>query len=152
MRGGGPERCMPNRRRLRPNEDGVLKKGCAVTNERCPNCGGTAARIFHHVPGVPVNSCLLFANRERARSLPSGDIDLAYCPDCTFIFNASWRPELTVYSDLYEETQAFSATFNAFHQQLAEELVGRYDLSGKEIVEIGCGKGEFLTLLCELGG
>jgi hypothetical protein len=123
-----------------------------VSNEKCPNCGGTAARIFHRVPGVPVNSCLMFTERRRARSLPSGDIELAYCPDCTFVFNAAWRPELTVYSDLYEETQGFSATFNAFHRQLAEELVGRYDLSGKEIVEIGCGKGEFLTLLCELGG
>jgi SAM-dependent methyltransferase len=152
MHGGAPQRRPSSRLRRRPSEDDVLKKGCAVTKEKCPNCGGTAARIFHHVRGVPVNSCLMFTDRERARSVPSGDIDLAYCPDCTFIFNAAWRPELTVYSDLYEETQGFSATFNAFHRQLAEELVGRYDLSGKKIVEIGCGKGEFLTLLCELGG
>ena len=148
-----PSGAPSNRPRLRPNRDGgPEEKGFAVTNERCPNCGGGAAYVFHHVPGVPVNSCLLFADRERAQGLPSGDIDLAYCPDCSFIFNAAWRPALTVYSDLYEETQGFSPTFNAFHHQLAEELVGRYDLSGKEIVEIGCGKGEFLTLLCELGG
>jgi SAM-dependent methyltransferase len=36
--------------------------------------------------------------------------------------------------------------------QLAEHLVERYDLHGKQLVEIGSGKGEFLTLLCELGG
>src|SRR6185437_14046046 len=134
MHGGAPQRRPSSRLRRRPSEDDVLKKGCAVTKEKCPNCGGTAARIFHHVRGVPVNSCLMFTDRERARSVPAGGIDLAYCPDCTFIFNAAWRPELTVYSDL------------------DEELVGRYDLSGKKIVEIGCGKGEFLTLLCELGG
>jgi len=84
--------------------------------------------------------------------LESGDIDLAFCPECGFIFNAAWKPERTVYSDLYEETQGFSPTFKAFHRELAEQLIGRYDIVGKEIVEIGCGKGEFLSLLCELGG
>jgi SAM-dependent methyltransferase len=31
-------------------------------------------------------------------------------------------------------------------------LIERYDLRGKRILEIGCGKGEFLLLLAELGG
>src|SRR5258708_33294995 len=93
----------------------------------------------------------MFADRQQAKNLESGDIVLAFCPDCSFIYNAAWKPELTVYSDLYEETQGFSPTFKAFHRQLAEELIGRYDIVGKEVVEIGCGKGEFLSLLCEVG-
>ena len=123
-----------------------------MATTRCPNCGAVRSHVFHHVDAVPVNSCLLFTDRERAQSLESGDIDLAFCPDCSFIFNAAWKPERTVYSDLYEETQGFSPTFKAFHRELAEQLIGRYDIVGKEIVEIGCGKGEFLSLLCELGG
>jgi SAM-dependent methyltransferase len=122
-----------------------------VATKRCPNCSGVRSHVFHRVPAVPVNSCLLFPDRERAKDVEPGDIDLAFCPDCSFIFNAAWKPERTVYSDLYEETQGFSPTFKAFHRQLAEELIGRYDIVGKEIVEIGCGKGEFLSLLCELG-
>jgi SAM-dependent methyltransferase len=35
---------------------------------------------------------------------------------------------------------------------LANRLIERYNLRGKEIIEIGCGKGEFLTMICELGG
>ena len=31
------------------------------------------------------------------------------------------------------------------------DLIRRYDLRGKEVIEIGCGKGEFLSLLCEVG-
>jgi SAM-dependent methyltransferase len=123
-----------------------------VVTTRCPNCGAVRSHVFHQVAAVPVNSCLLFADRESAQSLESGDIDLAFCPDCSFIFNAAWKPERTVYSDLYEETQGFSPTFKAFHRELAERLIRRYDVVGKEIVEIGCGKGEFLSLLCELGG
>ncbi|MEZ4620942.1 MAG: class I SAM-dependent methyltransferase [Caldilineaceae bacterium] len=47
--------------------------------------------------------------------------------------------------------QSYSPTFNAFHKRLAEDLIERYDLHNKEIIEIGCGQGEFLILLCELG-
>ena len=118
----------------------------------CPNCGRTRSDAFHRIPGVPVNSCLLFADRAQALRVESGDIDLAFCPDCSFIFNAAWKPERTVYSNLYEETQGFSPTFSTFHRQLAEDLIERYALTGKLIVEIGCGKGEFLSLLCSLGG
>jgi SAM-dependent methyltransferase len=93
----------------------------------------------------------MFADRQQAKNVEIGDIDLAFCPDCKFIYNAAWKPELTIYSDLYEETQGFSPTFKAFHHHLAKELIDRYDIVGKEIVEIGCGKGEFISLLCEVG-
>lgn len=36
-------------------------------------------------------------------------------------------------------------------QQLAQHLLARYHLYHKQIVEIGCGTGELLTLLCDLG-
>jgi SAM-dependent methyltransferase len=55
------------------------------------------------------------------------------------------------YSERYDPTQAFSETFNRWHLKLAENLVEQYGLRGKRIIEIGCGKGEFLTMLCELG-
>ena len=30
-------------------------------------------------------------------------------------------------------------------------MIDRYNLRDKEVIEIGCGKGEFLLLLCEMG-
>lgn len=123
-----------------------------MTTMRCPNCEVADSYIFHRVPGVPVNSCLLFTDRGRAEGLARGDINLAFCRHCAFVFNAAWQSGATIYTDSYEETQVFSRTYSTYQQQLAEELIGRYDVFGKEIVEIGCGKGAFLTLLCELGG
>jgi SAM-dependent methyltransferase len=90
--------------------------------------------------------------REEALAYPQGTIRLGFCDACGFISNLAFDPALTEYSGRYEETQGFSPTFNAFHRALAKRLIERYDLHGKEIVEIGCGKGEFLMLLCELGG
>jgi SAM-dependent methyltransferase len=123
-----------------------------MATKSCPNCGTPDSQTFHRISGVPVNSCLLFTDRGRAESLAQGDIDLAFCPRCAFIFNAAWERGTTTYTDLYEETQVFSPTYSAFQRELAEGLIRRYGLFGKEIVEIGCGKGAFLSLLCELGG
>jgi len=106
---------------------------------------------FYEVVRVPTNSCLLVEDRARALDFPTGDIALAVCNACGFIFNAAWDAQRTVYSDQYEETQGFSATFNTFNRALAEELVNRYDIRDKTVLEIGCGKGEFLSLICELG-
>jgi SAM-dependent methyltransferase len=91
------------------------------------------------------------ATREQAMSYPRGEIELGFCQACGFISNVAFDPARHEYSSRYEETQGFSPTFNAFHQSLARRLIERYDLHDKNILEVGCGKGEFLTLLCELG-
>lgn len=123
-----------------------------MSMKRCPNCWKARAQTFHQVSRVPVNSCLLFGDATKAKEIERGDIELAFCPDCSFVFNAAWKADQTIYSELYEETQAYSPTFNRFHRTIAEELIDRYQIVGKQVVEIGCGKGEFLALLCELGG
>lgn len=107
--------------------------------------------VFFSQDEVPVNSCLLLKDADEAKSFPRGKIDLGFCPECGFISNLSFDPKLIEYSERYEETQGFSPTFNAFHKALAERLVDRHDLHGKEILEIGCGKGEFLNMVCRLG-
>lgn len=106
---------------------------------------------FYSVASVPVHSVLLLPTREEAVGYPTGDINLGFCHSCGFISNTAFAEGVHEYSDKYEETQGYSATFNAFAQRLAERLIAQYDLRDKDIVEIGCGKGEFLTLLCELG-
>ena len=117
----------------------------------CPACHGANVSIFHSMKDVPANSCILLASPEEARAYPTGDIDLGFCDDCGFIFNASFEETKAKYSDKYEETQGFSTVFSKFHQKLAERIVEKHKLHGKKIVEIGCGKGEFLVLLAKIG-
>jgi len=117
----------------------------------CPACGSRDLSIFYEAEKVPVHSVLLMATREQALAYPQGTIRLGFCEACGFITNTAFDPTLHEYSTRYEETQSFSPTFNQFHRSLAERLITKYDLHEKDIIEIGCGKGEFLTLLCELG-
>ncbi|MCO5165852.1 MAG: class I SAM-dependent methyltransferase [Planctomycetes bacterium] len=117
----------------------------------CPCCGAQGLQAFYDVPRVPVNSCILMATREEALAYPRGHLRLALCPACGFVASTRFDPKLE-YSARYEETQAFSGTFNAFARRLVEDLVERQGVRGKTVLEIGCGKGEFLVQLCEAGG
>jgi len=108
--------------------------------------------VLYALERVPVNSVVLLKNRREALSYPRGDIALGFCSACGFIANTAFDAGLLEYSARYEATQSFSPTFSAFAHQLAIHLIERYDLHDKEILEIGCGQGEFLTLLCEMGG
>ena len=108
--------------------------------------------IFYGIEQVPVHSVLLMETREQALTYHRGDIALGFCPACGLMSNVVFDPSVHEYSSKYEETQGFSETFQSFHRGLAQRLIDRYDLHGKSLIEIGCGKGEFLTMLCEMGG
>lgn len=124
----------------------------ALADIPCPACGSTGMSIFVRQKAIPSNSCILLPSREEAIGYPTGDLSLAFCPECGFISNTAFNPDLTEYSSRYEETQGYSSIFSSFQYKLAEKLVSQHDLHGKDILEIGCGKGEFLTILCEIGG
>lgn len=117
----------------------------------CPSCEMSGLQVFHSEESVPVNSCLLLPTASEAMDFPRGAIRLGHCPACGFISNTAFDVSNVTYADSYEETQGFSPRFRAFADDLARRLIEAYDLHGKTILEIGCGKGEFLTLLCELG-
>jgi SAM-dependent methyltransferase len=120
------------------------------TADLCPSCN-TPMQEFYRIPNVPTNSCILMDTAEEARKYPRGDIVLGFCPQCGFICNLAFSPDLTKYSSRYEETQAYSGTFNRYHSDLATDLTQRLDVKEKTVLEIGCGKGEFLQLLCQIG-
>jgi len=89
--------------------------------------------------------------RQEALDFPTGDLELAFCRGCGFVQNNRFDPTAQSYSSDYEETQAYSPRFVRFLQEVCDDQIRKYDLAGKTVVEIGCGKGEFLAMLCERG-
>jgi SAM-dependent methyltransferase len=133
------------------SEDISFQDVTRIVDFRCPSCGADQMAVFYVTSNVPVHSVLLFPNQDLALNYPKGDIELGLCQECGFISNTVFDPAKLEYSQQYEETQSFSPTFRDFHDRLARDLIERYNLRSKKIIEIGCGKGEFLTLLCEMG-
>ena len=117
----------------------------------CPACGAAGLRVFYEQRGVPVQSVALLRTAAEARAVPRGDIRLAVCEECGFVTNTAYDAGLQDYTRPSEESQAFSPRFRAFSRELAERLVARYDLRGKDVLEAGCGRGDFLVEICDLG-
>ncbi|MDB5295050.1 MAG: C-methyltransferase [Phycisphaerales bacterium] len=117
----------------------------------CPACGSAGLDGFFAQDGVPLQSNLLLTTRAEALAMPAGDLRLGFCRACGFVANAAFDPASQELSAQYEASQGFSGTFNAFAKSLAQRWADRYELAGKTAVEIGCGKGEFLALLCAVG-
>jgi SAM-dependent methyltransferase len=117
----------------------------------CPNCDVPGLDPFYEVSDIPAHCVMLMHTREQAVAYPRGDLRLGFCRACGFITNTLFDPALNEYSPDFEETQHFSPTFDRWARQLIDRLVRDYDIRGKQIIEIGCGKGEFLALLCEAG-
>lgn len=117
----------------------------------CAACRADELTPFYHLSGIPVHSCLLVESRAAALAFPTGDLELVFCRRCGFIGNRRFDPSLHDYSPDYEESQGFSPRFRRFLEGLAEEQIHRHDLRGKTVLEIGCGKGDFLVALVERG-
>jgi hypothetical protein len=119
----------------------------------CPACGGSDLESFYQVNDVPAHSCLMLPTRDAAVAFPRGDIELAFCRDCGFISNIRFDVSLNKYSPAYEETQAFSPRFMRFVNNVCDDQIAKYGIGpGVSVLEIGCGKGEFLVALCERSG
>jgi hypothetical protein len=104
-----------------------------------------------HVQGVPALCNVFWPTEASGRAAPRGDIDLRFCSACGILHNATFDQDLVQYSPEYENSIHFSPAFQGYIDELARRLIDRYDLHGKEIAEIGCGSGDFLTSLCVLG-
>lgn len=129
-----------------------MQKRLAKKEEnRCAVCGSTATTQFLDIRGVPVFCNVLLDSREEALKAARGDIELVFCRSCGHVFNCAFDSVRMRYSPRYENSLHFSPVFREYVGGLARRLVTTYDLRNKDIIEIGCGKGDFLRLLADAG-
>jgi len=117
----------------------------------CPLCANPSPEVFFQRRNVPVHQNMACASAEEARQFTRGDLLLAFCRTCGFVFNTAFDPGNLRYSAAYDNTQSCSPYFKRYLTELAESLLTKFCLNGKVVIEVGCGKGEFLRLLCKNG-
>lgn len=122
-----------------------------MTMRLCPVCASADLRPLASVERVPVFCNVLLPTREEAISAPVGGISLATCPRCHHVCNTSFDNDIIEYSPDYESSLHFSPTFEGFATELANRLVDSYDIRRRQVVELGCGKGDFLAMLAAAG-
>jgi SAM-dependent methyltransferase len=119
--------------------------------DACPVCGNGSVHPVFSVDAQPANENVLYSTRDAALAARRGTIAIAFCDQCGFAFNQAFDPARLDYSEDYQYTQPASPRFNEFIEGVARELVGEYGIRNCSIVEIGCGKGAFLRLMCAVG-
>ncbi len=117
----------------------------------CPVCTTSSVTFFAEIPQVPILCNELWPTRNQALEAPCGDLLLGFCSTCGHIYNYAFDPELIAYTQKYENSLHFSPRFQAYAEALADRLIDRYNLHDKQIIEIGCGKGDFLAMICRRG-
>jgi 2-polyprenyl-3-methyl-5-hydroxy-6-metoxy-1,4-benzoquinol methylase len=103
------------------------------------------------IPDIPTLTNRLCASEAEAADALRGDINLAYCLDCGHVVNAAFNQAQVKYDGRFENTLTFSSRYRQYAEMTAARIINRYGLHGKFIVEIGCGSGDFLRLLCSAG-
>lgn len=121
------------------------------TENVCPVCASQEVAVFFEAADMPVHVGVQWSSQDAARHCPKGDIKLAFCHNCGFIANLAFDPVHLEYTEAYDNTLHFSPFFHEYARSLATRLIERYNLYDKDVIEIGCGKGDFLILLCEMG-
>ena len=120
--------------------------------QQCPVCKSNHLLPVIELRQIPILANVLWESREAAHAAPRGDVRLVFCQDCGHVFNQEFDPARMDYNARYENSLHFSPRFQQYASTLAHHLVNTYNLHGKSIIEIGSGKGEFLHMLCDMGG
>ncbi|MGD9570385.1 MAG: methyltransferase domain-containing protein [Thermoleophilia bacterium] len=118
----------------------------------CPVCGSDDVRPLVDLDGVPAHVGALWPTREAAVGCPRGDLHLSWCGRCLYVFNRAYDPAVSDYTEPYDNALHFSGVFRRYEDGLVEHLVATYGLRDADVLEIGCGSGHFLGLLCAAGG
>jgi SAM-dependent methyltransferase len=129
----------------------MIEQDLLVQPVTCPLCASADQLPIFAADDVPVQSALLRPDRASALAVPRGRLDVVLCRGCGLAFNRAFDEKSVLYDSNYEDAQGYSPRFRAFADELATGLVQRHRLAGKTVVEIGCGKGEFLAALKRAG-
>lgn len=118
---------------------------------KCPICKAQKTSIFLRRYKVPVCQNLLCFSKQSAKSIRRDDIYMSVCKKCGFIFNKCFDETLLRYGKNYNNNQTSSPIFREHISGLINLLINKEGVHNKSIVEIGCGDGFFLKILCRNG-
>lgn len=123
-----------------------------MTKEKCIVCSSDKIMPIIKITDMPTFCNVLLPSKEQALNVVKGILDMYFCKHCGHVFNNAFDYSILSYSEDYDNTLHYSPKFQAFAEELCNNLIRKYALNGKNIIDIGCGKGDFLNLICKLGG
>ena len=103
------------------------------------------SRVLYEASDFPILQNRVYRTRKEAMSCPRGDILLVEDEETGLIYNDAFRSDLMRYDANYNNEQANSPFFQK-HLGAVKDII-RQELGDQSLVEVGCGKGAFSSLL-----
>ncbi len=98
---------------------------------------------------LPVLQNRMFRLQDEALASPTGDLILVEDSQTGLVYNRAFDSSKLVYDQDYQNEQAYSDFFK-HHLEQVFEIIDR-NLTGRPLIEVGCGKGYFLEGLQKRG-
>ncbi|MFW2381053.1 MAG: class I SAM-dependent methyltransferase [Acidimicrobiales bacterium] len=122
-----------------------------MTTVACIACGSTRTQTLVDLPNIPVVCNDLHDSAASAQAAATGTMRIEYCSACHHFFNSAFDDSVISYSENYETSLHHSAVFQEYAAGLVDKLVNGYAVTRSTLLEVGCGRGEFLNSLCNAG-
>ncbi len=119
--------------------------------QSCPVCNSGRFEPFIEIAHAPVFCNVQHATRDHAIAAPTAPITLGVCKGCELIANIAFDANRLEYAEGYENSLHVSGHFRQYAETLAGSLIDRYGIRNTDVIDIGCGRGDFLRLICSLG-
>ena len=117
--------------------------------QTCPLCGSSNLRHFLTRESVPVHQNLIHKDHNAAIAATTGELNMIVCEGCGFVFNRKFDMSKLSYGENYDNTQDCSNFFDSYLDDLVSDLVENQGVKEGLVIEVGCGKGQFLQKLVE---
>ncbi len=119
-----------------------------IEKNKCPVCGNKSLISTVYRKYIPVMQNYVYKSKEKAMNSNKGEFSLEICDNCGFGFNSKFDNSLLTYDEGYDNSIP-SSVFHSYHLDIVNYLNQNYPIEKGFIVDIGCGKGEFLKTLCK---
>ena len=114
----------------------------------CRVCGGNLLANpllqFENMPGA----AQYMPDEDTLATDKGENLNVCQCPDCGLV-QLNGAP-VSYYREVVRAA-GFSDEMKAFRKKQFQEFSSKYELAGRKVLEIGCGKGEYLRLLNDQG-
>jgi len=116
----------------------------------CKACHSKDVRSVYRQPALPFIQSRHYKSRAEALKVPCFEVDLLLCETCGLVFNGLFNENVSRYDADYNNNQACSSVFQRHFLDVID-LLEKRGFASRKVVEIGCGKGDFLRLLRQRG-
>ena len=119
-----------------------------MTTKKCRVCGHIFFKkpmlVYKNMPAVAQN----FPDEQGLRKDKGVDIKVYQCGGCGLV---QLNNDPVPYYKEVIRAASFSDEMKSFRLEQFENFVKKYSLEGKTMIEIGCGRGEYLSLMKKAG-